>query len=488
MFPIWATTNLTARTNFPLENELFDLVIIDEASQCDFASALPLLFRGRKYVIIGDPNQLRHVATLSKNLDRDIAEKFGVGFDAFSYNHSSLFDIALRSCGNQPGVLFLNEHYRSDARIINFSNREFYKNKLIVRTDLTKRNIRRTFLNLFGGIFWLNTSGKVVYPNTGSCYNEAEIELILLLLPKLMEALEQHEMRDASIGIVTPFREQEERIQNAINRQYGITDNISVGTAHKFQGDEKDFMFFSTVLGNGIEDRTLGWLERTRNLLNVAVTRARITLIVVGDIDFCLGLKEGHSFRQLAEYVTQEPNRVIRDWQSFLLLTAQPLEVVGYLTDPHNPEHNRTTLRRFLSSCSEFVWWIDPYFNDHLFDLWWDVFQDPKVTIQEVRLLTARELMQPSLDGKRPQLSLRRYELIRSELSKRGISFEMRLLPRRELPHDRLLYTPNKAINMPPFAGAYGDHHHVSEYTCSNTQRGLFMEYWQKASLPIGIS
>lgn len=123
---------------------------------------------------------------------------------------------------------------------------------------------------------------------------------------------------------------------------------------------------------------------------------------------------------------------------------------------------------------------LDPYFNNHIFDLWWDVFQDPQVTIREVRLLTAKELTQPQ-DGKKPQLNLKRFELIRSELMSRGIRLEIRLSDRRDLPNDRLLYSPGQAINMPPFAGVYGDHRHVSEYTRSSTTRDLFIEYWEKA-------
>ncbi|MCX8024466.1 MAG: AAA domain-containing protein, partial [Thermanaerothrix sp.] len=64
VFPIWATTNLSARQSFPLAGALFDLVVIDESSQCDIASALPLLYRAKRIAIIGDPRQLRHVATI----------------------------------------------------------------------------------------------------------------------------------------------------------------------------------------------------------------------------------------------------------------------------------------------------------------------------------------------------------------------------------------------------------------------------------------
>lgn len=191
-------------------------------------------------------------------------------------------------------------------------------------------------------------------------------------------------------------------------------------------------------------------------------------------------MKEDHCFRHLAEYVAQQPDRILNDVKELPLFSKQQMDIVGYVTDPHNPEHNRTTLRRFISSCTEFVWWIDPYFNNHIYDLWWDVFQDPQVAIRDVRLLTAKELTK-SLDDKKPQLSLERFEPIRSELMTRGIQLEIRLLDRRDLPHDRLLYSLGVSVNMPPFAGAYGDHRHVSEYTRSGTNRDLFLEYWDKA-------
>lgn len=480
VFPIWAITNLTAKTNFPLINEFFDLVIIDEASQCDFPSALPLLYRARKVVIIGDPNQLRHVATLSKEADQELAARYGVGFDAFSYNTHSLYDIAQSSSGSRPGALLLNEHYRSDARIISFSNEEFYNGELVIKTDLTQRNVRRTFLNQFGGMFWLEVDGRTEYPRGGSLSNPDELASIQKLLPRFMEALDKHELGDASIGIVTPYRAQQDQIQNWVNDQYGGTDRITVGTAHKFQGDEKDFMIFSPVVARGISEGSLGWLQRTRNLLNVAVTRARISLIIIGDWKYCQSLKEDHCFRRLADYVARQPERILKDIEALPLLGKPSVDIVGYVTNPHNPEHNRTTLRRFVSSCSEFVWWADPYFNNHVFDLWWDVFQDPEATIREVRLLTAKELTVPQ-DDRRPQLSPERFEAIRSDLATRGIRLEMRLLDRRDLPHDRLFYSPGQAINMPPFAGAYGDHRHVSEYTRSGTSRDLFIQYWKKA-------
>src|SRR5690606_804711 len=64
-FPIWITTALSVRNAIPLRSALFDLVVIDEASQCDLASAVPLLYRARRAAVIGDPHQLRHIASIS---------------------------------------------------------------------------------------------------------------------------------------------------------------------------------------------------------------------------------------------------------------------------------------------------------------------------------------------------------------------------------------------------------------------------------------
>ena len=70
VLPCWAVTSLSARGRLPFEPGVFDLVVIDEASQCDIASALPLLYRARRAVIIGDPLQLKHVSTVVPQQDR----------------------------------------------------------------------------------------------------------------------------------------------------------------------------------------------------------------------------------------------------------------------------------------------------------------------------------------------------------------------------------------------------------------------------------
>src|SRR5207302_1550013 len=87
LLPCWAVTSLSARGRLPFEPGFFDLVVIDEASQCDIASALPLLLRARRAVIIGDPLQLKHVSTVAPQEDRLMLSAHGLaeGRAAWAY-------------------------------------------------------------------------------------------------------------------------------------------------------------------------------------------------------------------------------------------------------------------------------------------------------------------------------------------------------------------------------------------------------------------
>jgi hypothetical protein len=485
IFPVWATTNLSARTNLPLSPDLFDIVVIDEASQCDVPSALPLLYRAKHLMIIGDPSQLKHVATLYERSDVEAAIEFGVAPDAFLYNTHSLFDISQRSVALRPGAILLREHYRSHAQIIGFSNEEFYGRQLVVLTDMERRGVPPGFLRDGCGAFWVHADGRAEHPPGGSAFNLAELEALQDLVPRLLEKLAQYETGDFrfTLGIVTPYREQANRIQDWVSQRYGNKSQILVGTAHTFQGDERDIVIFSPVLGPGLSEGSLKWLDRTKNLLNVAITRARLQLIVLGNWDYCHGLPPSSVYRRLASYLGDQ---MVRDPNQLAVLSGEPqIDVIGTRVDGSKPQHNRITLRRFVTSCTQFVWWVDRYLYDHVFDLLWDVFQQPSVDIRDVRLLTSVEQAQAS-KSQGPKIHRDKAKALQRELHRRGVNFEIRFLPKNDLPHDRFFYSRGKSVNMPPFGSAYGDHKHVSEYTRSATEPTFFEQYWKQAQADWG--
>lgn len=284
LLPVWIVTSLSARRGVPLAPALFDLVIIDEASQCDIASAIPLLFRAKRAVIIGDAKQLRHISTLDLEAELKIRDEHGIRGhwnDGWTYTNHSLYELA-ELVADRQGVkpYVLNEHYRSDASIIGFSNRAFYGGQLVVRTKPEK--LARTGFET--GVFWHDHRG-LVPPGTRSASNPSEGDAIIELIRSWAPRLQANP--GVTVGVVTPFRRQMELLESAVLRSNippDVAARIRVGTAHRFQGDECDIMVFSPVVAEGLPQRLLRWVARTDQLLNVSITRARAALHIVGDL------------------------------------------------------------------------------------------------------------------------------------------------------------------------------------------------------------
>jgi superfamily I DNA and/or RNA helicase len=281
---VWVVTNLSAKRSFPFKNNLFDLLIIDEASQCDVASALPLFYRAKHVVIIGDPHQLKHISLLSDTQDRTLAVQHHLNdeqFSDFSYTRHSLYDLIQRSgMENNEHPILLNEHYRCHPDIISFSNEYYYEQKLTIATD-EKKLLQNPSMKT--RVIWHHIKGKTTH--TKSPYNEQEAEAVVEEILKLLKTMNETK---TTMGIVTLFRAQTEIITEKLNTFQPVFETpITVGTAHRFQGDEKDIIMFSPAVSVGVKPGTLHWIQSTSQLLNVAVTRARSLLIIVGDQDIC---------------------------------------------------------------------------------------------------------------------------------------------------------------------------------------------------------
>jgi very-short-patch-repair endonuclease len=278
----WAVTSLSARGRVPFEPGYFDLVVIDEASQCDIASALPLLYRAKRSVIIGDPQQLRHISALSRPRDSELQHKYELVDTRVSwmYSVSSLYDVA---AGVVPpdSIVNLRDHHRSHADIIEFSNRAFYEGRLRVATRY--RQLKRP-RDGQPGIFWQEVRGEVVRPASGGAVNRQEAKAVLVALRDLLVTRGY----EGTVGVVTPVRAQAQVLQELVAASDDLVPlrdkaDLLVDTVHRFQGDERDVMFFSPVVSAGTPVGALGFLRSNGNLFNVAITRARGLLHVVGD-------------------------------------------------------------------------------------------------------------------------------------------------------------------------------------------------------------
>ncbi len=311
-FPAMAVTNLSVRHALPLSAGAVDIVVIDEASQCDIASALPLLYRAKRAVIIGDPNQLTHISLLHRADDQQLQQQIGListDDQRFLYSINSLFELARSVIGTGAKFVHLLEHYRSRAEIIGFSNQRFYGGKLSVWTDY--RRLRGA--GYPDALTWHDVVGEVVRPSAGSAYNLDEANAVVVLIKEIIGRISAHgNDYFVSLGVVTPFREQANKIRDLVEQKIDAAQlrklDFVVDTAHKYQGDERDIMIFSPVISRKIQQRSLGFLGNTVNLFNVAITRARAELHVVGDRVACAqsGISHLSEFVQYVEDLEPE--------------------------------------------------------------------------------------------------------------------------------------------------------------------------------------
>jgi len=292
--PVWITTAQASQA-IPLEPELFDIVVIDEASQCTLTNLLPLMYRGKTLAVIGDDNQLPAIPTIQESEELALARKFDIEEHLALVGHATndVYKTAAQSLPRRRAdVIMLDEHFRSHPQIIGFSNRHIY----LQRLELKKDPSWGQRFPIGSGVHSVPVVGTARRGDNGrSWINEPEAEAVLDLVKQLKEG----DTRALSVGVVTPFAAQKEYLRERLD-SLRLASEVLVDTAYGFQGDERDVILFSPVVGKGITASACRWVESPPNLVNVAITRAREALFVVGDLDYCLQ-QEG-ILRKLALY------------------------------------------------------------------------------------------------------------------------------------------------------------------------------------------
>jgi superfamily I DNA and/or RNA helicase len=285
VFPCWATTTNYVSDSIPCIAGLFDLVIIDEASQCDIASCLPLLFRAKRAVIVGDNNQLKFISFMRNTANTSFKAKNQLKvsyYDVLDYRENSMYDFAQFFTTARPCIL--KENYRSYGAIFNFSSTKFYGGSISSRRNVPNDKLRDTLTPVLGLVKL--SGGKINSTKQG---NIVEAKAIISKIREIIDSQAQDmSERKTSIGVVSPFRGQVELIQDMISKQFTSEEikrhGIKVGTAHTFQGDEKDVMLISWVV-TPTSPRQNHTFINNKNLFNVAITRACNSCISYTSVD-----------------------------------------------------------------------------------------------------------------------------------------------------------------------------------------------------------
>jgi hypothetical protein len=263
LVPCWMASPESVSAMFPMEN-LFDLVIFDEASQCFSEKGLPAIYRGKQVVVTGDEMQLQP-NDLYKVRWEDEAEE-GMEFE---------IDSLLGLCSKYLMQSELKGHYRSQSLdLIDFSNRHFYKGKLnlLPQFDIVNENKP--------GIEYFKVDG--VWDQNS---NVIEAEKIVSIVMGLKASDPQK-----TLGIVTFNAVQQALILDKLEALGCYSDdNLFVKNIENVQGDERDIVIFSIGYGPNKKGKIsiqFGSLNAIggENRLNVAVTRAREKVIVVASV------------------------------------------------------------------------------------------------------------------------------------------------------------------------------------------------------------
>lgn len=281
-------STLTGAANRVLEGEKYSTLFIDEAAQALEAACWIAIRKAGRVVLAGDhcqlPPTVKSIMALKGGLGKTLME---------------------RIVENKPEtVTLLKMQYRMNEQIMKFSSEWFYNNMVESAPTVSHRGI----LDYDIPMMWIDTAecdGKeeFVGENFGRI-NRAEAELTLQTLQQYLEKIGKQRILEESIdvGIISPYRAQVQLLRKELRKREFFRPYrhlLTVNTVDGFQGQERDIILISLVRSNDGGD--IGFLRDLRRM-NVAITRARMKLIILGSSE----TMTSHPFyKKLYEYVGQ---------------------------------------------------------------------------------------------------------------------------------------------------------------------------------------
>ena len=279
-------STLVSSANRLLDGQKFGTLFIDEAAQALEAACWIPMRRVSRVVLAGDhcqlPPTVKSIAALKAGLGKTLMER--------------IVEI------HPEAVTLLRMQYRMNDDIMRFSSNYFYDGKVESAPEVKYRSI----LDLDTPIEWKDTSlldekEQFVGESFGRI-NKAEAELTLDTLQHYFERIGKQRLLDERIdvGIISPYRAQVQYLRRLLmKREYfkPFRRLISVNTVDGFQGQERDVIIISLVRSN--DEGQIGFLRDLRRM-NVAITRARMKLIILGDKQT---MTQHPFYRQLWQYI-----------------------------------------------------------------------------------------------------------------------------------------------------------------------------------------
>jgi ATP-dependent RNA/DNA helicase IGHMBP2 len=274
-------------THRGLNRKKFKTLFFDEASQALEPMVWVPLVKCERLILSGDHFQLPPVV---KSME---AKKGGL--------EQTMLD---RCIELKDTVVLLNRQYRMNSVIMGFSNNYFYSDELIADETVSTHVLVNDNSYLTESIEFIDTAGcsfdEIQNPETLSHSNPGEGNILFTHLQQLLSDYSRHkELPDLEIGIISPYKEQREWLRDNLGHyplEKSKLSELSIKTIDGFQGEERDVIYISLVRSNDRQE--IGFLNDLRRM-NVAITRAKKKLVVIGD-SATIGMTP--FYRQFLEY------------------------------------------------------------------------------------------------------------------------------------------------------------------------------------------
>lgn len=288
-----------------IPEELFDVVIIDEAGAYTVTQTLLAISLAKKFILVGDHYQLPPILQV-KQENCEVPQAF---IDDFKI---SLFEKMIKLWYNHCTIL--DTQFRMEEKIAELANILVYheikriktggscSNNYLPKSHEIKSIVKPRPVDTYSEfnklisrdmpVVWLHTEGiqkwEMINPNSytanRSSFNTDEVEVVYSLYNYLMRNIPKLENR--KIGIITTYRKQVEKLNEKFGSQ--ILNNLEINTVDSFQGKEKDVIILSTVYAPTTkkrETKEVPHIFDDKRRFNVAFTRAKYKLIIVGDLE-----------------------------------------------------------------------------------------------------------------------------------------------------------------------------------------------------------
>ena len=281
VFPVIFCTNQSCSRLGQCETS-FDLVIMDESSQCNVATSLLPIARAESLLLVGDPNQLKPIIVMDPKTNEKLMRKYNIG-ENYNYYTNSIYT-TMQAADRVSMNIMLRYHYRCGKKIIGFSNARFYDNKLLL--DYLKND---------GNIELVNVKSIVDAPRNSS-FEEAQ---------SICNYIKRNDLKDAMV--ITPFRNQKHLINDMLEEEK--IDDITCGTIHAIQGDEKNTIILAPAISKKTSKKTYDWIKNNESIINVATTRAKDRLVMIADEECIDALSDGKDdLSVLCKYIKANGN------------------------------------------------------------------------------------------------------------------------------------------------------------------------------------